>query len=282
MTKVLLTGRTGFIGRNILPHLNDKYNLTAPTRQELDLRDYSAVKQFIECGNYDVIFHSANPNPVKNDADNLNRMFEDSMHVFMNFYHMKDYYGKLIYIGSGAEYDKRFDMNQVSEDDFGIKLPTDTYGFSKFIMNELAVKSENIYNMRLYACYGPYDHGSKFITHAINCCLNEQPITIRQDCWFDYLHVYDFSKIACWFIDENPQHHDYNICSGNPITLMKIAQIVNEQFDHKVEIQIMNEGFNKAYTGNNQRLLSEIGKFEFIPIEKGIEMQIDWQRRSIK
>ena len=37
--RVLFTGGTGFIGRNLLPLLRERYKVEAHTRQELDLKD---------------------------------------------------------------------------------------------------------------------------------------------------------------------------------------------------------------------------------------------------
>ena len=37
-------------------------------------------------GNFDVIIHSANPNPSKNNKDKLDKMIHDSEICFMNFY----------------------------------------------------------------------------------------------------------------------------------------------------------------------------------------------------
>jgi len=46
---VLLTGGSGFIGRNILESfLAEKYNIVAPRHAELDLIDDDAVKHFFE------------------------------------------------------------------------------------------------------------------------------------------------------------------------------------------------------------------------------------------
>ena len=41
--RILFTGGTGFIGRNLLPDLRGKYQVEAPRRQELDLKDSEAV-----------------------------------------------------------------------------------------------------------------------------------------------------------------------------------------------------------------------------------------------
>lgn len=260
----------------------DRFDLVAPLRQELDLLDQDAVRVYVERGQFDVIFHGANPNPVKNQADSADRMFEDSMRVFMNFYQIRQSCGQLIYLGSGAEFDKRWEMRQVMETEIGRHMPQDVYGFSKYIMNELATHSENVINLRLFACYGPHDHPSKFITYAINCCLAGEPVTIRQDCWFDYLHVDDFARIAAWAISAVPRHHDYNISSGERITLQAIASEVCAQMGNKRGVTILSDGFNKEYTASNARLLQEIGPFKFTSIQEGIARQIEWQRRNTK
>ena len=50
--KVLFTGGTGFIGRNLLPELKKKYDVNAPTRQELNLKDSEQVKTYLENGKF--------------------------------------------------------------------------------------------------------------------------------------------------------------------------------------------------------------------------------------
>ena len=85
-------------------------------------------------------------------------------------------------------------MVLVSEEEFGRYVPEDDYGRAKFIMNEISTHSENIYNLRIFGCFGPNEYSDKFITHAIRCCIKNEPITIRQDCYFDYLYVDDYAK----------------------------------------------------------------------------------------
>ncbi|MEF9945171.1 MAG: NAD(P)-dependent oxidoreductase [Lachnospiraceae bacterium] len=282
--KILFTGGTGFVGKNVLPILREKYTVDAPTRQELDLKSERAVKEYIINGKYDVVIHSANPNPVKSvQYDSSNTMFEDSMRVFMNFYNVRQYYGKMLYLGSGAEFDKSRDIHVMKEEEVTTSLPKDVYGFSKYIMNELSQKSGNIYNLRLFACYGPFDHESKFITHAIRCCLREASVSIRQDCLFDYVHVFDLERILEFFIESTPKYHDYNICSGQQISLKEIARKVCEKMKNERSIIIAKIGWNKEYTADNSRLLNELSSsFQFINIDNGIEMQINHERMQVQ
>lgn len=280
MKRVLFTGGTGFVGKNIIPLLKEKYEVIDPTRQELNLRDTGAVYKYVKNGNFDVIVHGANPNPVKNaQCDEAAKMFEDSMRIFMNFYKVSDLCEKLLYLGSGAEFSKTLDMINIKEEEVRRSLPEDVYGCSKYIMNELAHASKNIYNLRLFACYGPYDHESKFITHCIRCCLNNEPITIRQNCYFDYIHVYDLAKIIEFAIENDLKYHDYNVASGKRYSLKEIAEKVKKAMNSSQPVILLAEGWNKEYTADISRLNSESKlSEEFISLDQGIKIQIEYEK----
>jgi GDP-L-fucose synthase len=176
--------------------------------------------------------------------------------------------------------DKRYDIANAGENEFGRSIPADVYGYAKYIMNEIAGGSGNVYNLRLFACYGPYDHHSKFITHAIRSCMRNVEVTIRQDCCFDYVHVYDLANLLIWFLGHSPRRHDYNICSGKKYLLSEIAENVIGQMGSNKGIRFLNEGLNLEYTACNARLLEEAGAYDFISIDEGIKIQIAWEREN--
>lgn len=283
MKKILFTGGSGFVGKNVIPFLSEKYKVYAPDRNTLNLRDPKAVREYLGNECFDAVVHCANPNPVKNSAcDSADMMFEDSLRCFMHFYNQRDLCGRILYLGSGAEFNKTMDMSQIREEEIHRSMPEDEYGCAKYIMNELASAASNIYNLRLFACYGPYDHESKFITHAIRCCLKGEDITIRQNCMFDYLHVYDLEKIMEWFIDAGSiGYHDYNIASGVRYSLSDIADEVRRQMHTGNKIVLQKDGWNKEYTADISRLRSETGITEhFISLSDGIAMQIKYEQEK--
>lgn len=275
MKKVLLTGGTGFIGRNIKKPLSEVCDLYAPDRKELNLLDERAVKNYLQQHNFEIIIHAANPNPAKNAIDKQDAMFEDSMRGFMNLFHAQDHYERMYTLGSGAEYDKSRDMILISEEEVGRSIPYDSYGLAKYVMSQLTEGSKKHCDLRIFACYGPTDHESKFITHAIRCCMRQEPITIRQDCYFDYMHVSDLARISTYFIYHTPGYNAYNVCTGTRYLLSEIADIVRRQMNSKSEIIFLKEGQNKEYTGSNRRLLAEMGDFSFMSLEEGIRLQIE-------
>lgn len=58
--KILLTGGSGMVGRNILEHEKLKsYNLIAPSSKELDLLDPENIKSFLNTQKPDLVIHAA-------------------------------------------------------------------------------------------------------------------------------------------------------------------------------------------------------------------------------
>lgn len=58
--KILLTGGTGMVGKNILEHsLADKFYFLSPTSAELNLRDFSSVEKYISHHSPEFIIHAA-------------------------------------------------------------------------------------------------------------------------------------------------------------------------------------------------------------------------------
>lgn len=279
--RLLLTGGTGFVGRNIRPLLECDFDVVAPSRAELNLLDEDAVKSFVDRGNFDVVVHSANPTPAKNPLDDATRMTTDSLRVYFNLRRCSSAFGRMFYFGSGAEYDKRRDICSITEDQIGERIPADDYGFAKYVMNEDARHSDNIVNLRLFGCYGPTDAKSKFIRDAIDCCLENRAITIRQDCYFDYLFVEDVAPVITALWDKPLARHDYNLCSGRRIALSEIAQKVACQMGNPLPAQILSLGLNREYTASNAALRAELPPDLFFrDIDEGIAAQIAWQRQA--
>lgn len=279
MKRVLVTGGTGFIGRNVCPYLKDKCDLFAPKREELNLLDEIAVKEYIVDNHIEIVFNLANPNPVKNSLDSPDTMFEDSIRSFLNLYRAQEHYEMMYTLGSGAEYDKSKDIINVTEEEEQRSVPYDSYGLAKYTINQIISMSPKQCNLRIFGCYGPTDADSKFITHAIKCCLRNTDITIKQDCFFDYLHVSDLGRILGFFINHKPNFHSYNVCSGTRLSLSQIANVVKKQMDSDKKIVLLNDGWNKEYTASNARILSEIGDFDFVTIEEGVRIQIEYERK---
>jgi len=270
MKTIMLTGSTGFVGRNLLPLLNKSYSVYTPTRKELDLYDANAIRKYIKNNQFDVVLHFANPTG-HNPLDLQQGLFETSLRVFMSIMQCADLCGKIVYLGSGAEYGKHRDISSISEDSFGEVLPEDSYGLSRYIMSKIAVKHDNVINLRLFACCGPGDPPHKLIPHIINCIKTENSINLNQNVWFDFLYVLDIFPVLVHFIENPAKYKNYNLCSGERILISEIANQVRKQMGSIKEILFNKEGLNLEYTGSNARLKSEIPNWKPHSINESIK-----------
>jgi GDP-L-fucose synthase len=269
MMNLLITGGTGFIGRNLTESLRDRYNIFAPTHKELDLLDLEALSRFIDENKIDIVIHGAIHVPMFNGKEK--ECFND-LKMFLNLEKVSGSIKKLMYFGSGAEYDKRFDIRNVTEDVFGTSIPDTEYGLAKYTMNKIARKSDNIYNLRLFGIFGKYELWQlKFISNLCCKALFDLPLTIRKDCMFNFLYINDLPGIIDRFIESSPVYHDYNITHDRSYMLSEIANIVKEVSSKDLEIKLLSKEFNLDYTACNKRLREEFPDVNITPLKAAIE-----------
>ena len=282
MKRILFTGGTGFLGRNLVPVLSEKYEIYAPSRTELDLKDIESVEKYISNHSFDVIIHAAIPNIAFNPLDQEETLLRDSLLAFLKLHQLQDEYGKLIYFGSGAEFDKSMPIVRVSENDFGKRIPVNDYGIAKYAMNQLCRTSINMYNLRIFGTYGPTDSNSRLPSYVIRRCLSGKSIELNQNCVFDYMNVFDLVPVLDYFIENEPMYHDYNVCSGTQIEILQICEIIQRELQTHLPVHKKKEGFNNEYTGDNTRICKEIPRLEFTNIYDGIINLIQYEKATLK
>lgn len=274
--KVLITGASGFIGRNLAEHLSGHYDVSAPSSAELNLVDASAVRTYLCAHRFDVVVHAATTRSnrrVGAPADLLDR----NCRMFFNIARNAGLFGKMISFGSGAEYDRRNLPPHVTEDYFDTSVPADPYGFSKYICAKYIEQAENILNLRLFGVFGKYeDYAVRFISNACCRALQGLPIVIRQDVVFDYLYIEDLAKITSWFIEHEPRHKAYNVARGKGVTLTELARIVAEVSGQNPKILVRQPGSAAEYTADNGLMLAEIGDYRFREFADSIRELCSW------
>lgn len=285
MKKILITGGAGFIAKNLIENLsNDNdYNIVPIDIKELNLFDSKRVMNFLKRGQFDAIIHTANYDAstefTKNDPA---KVLENNLKMFFNITRCKNYFGKMIYFGSGAEFGRENWKPKMKESDFGKNIPTDQYGFSKYIMTNFTKANSDIYNLRLFGVFGKYeDWRYRFISNTCCRAIFGMPIIINQNRRFDYLHVDDLAKIVKWFIDKNPANNILNACTGQPNALKSIADKIIKISGKKLKIKIKEKKPGREYSGDNTLLMNELN-FKFNSIDDKIKELYNWYNLNKK
>ncbi|GHU12748.1 hypothetical protein FACS189449_06990 [Alphaproteobacteria bacterium] len=282
MKTILLTGATGFIGRNIAEsYLSDKYEIYAPSRAELDIADTESVNDFFARKAFDAVIHCATKPGHRNAKDHSN-LFYTNTRMFFNLERHKNKYGKFINCGSGAVYDINTNISNASEEDLFKNLGKDDHSFCKYVVSKHIQNIPNFVDLNIFGIFGKYeDYEIRFISNAICKTLFGLPITLRQNRRFSYLYIDDLYHILEFFIENNVKHRSYNVVPDAAVTLYDLAVLVRDISGKDVPISVAREGFGLDYYGSNSRLQTEFSALHFIDIDSAIK-QLYTSYRKIK
>ena len=276
--KLLITGGSGFIGRNLAEYLAPLYEVSAPSSPQLNLLDAAAVRGYLCANRFDVVVHAATVRSNRRlgaPADLLDR----NCRMFFNLVRNDGLFDKMIHFGSGAEYNRSGMPARVREDHFDISLPMDPYGFSKYICAKYIARCDRIVNLRLFCVFGKYeDYTVRFISNACCRALKGLPVVIRQDAVLDYLYVNDLARITHWFISHEPHYKAYNVCTGEGVPLTQLAALVAELSQRNPKVIVGTGGKGPEYTADNGLLLNEIGGFAFSKMPDSVNELYKWYK----
>jgi len=282
--RILLTGSNGFIGKNIKEsYLAHKYEVIAPRSNELNLLDQNSVEDYFRNKAFDVVIHAA-CKPGHRNAINHDNLLNSNYRMFCYLQEHRDKFDKFINLGSGAIYDMRNYTSKMKEEYAGIHVPVDEHGLCKYIVDKEILHLDGFVDLRIFGIFGKYeDYAIRFISNAICKNIFNLPITLRQNRIFDYLYIDDLMPILDWFINNTPKHKAYNITPTKSVELLQVANMVNEIGQNKMPIVVAEDGYGIEYTGDNSRLIAEVGSnVRFMDYSSSIQKLYEWYVKNAR
>lgn len=258
--RVLVTGGSGFLGRNLISFLKlNGCTFYNPTRAELDLSSLPSTLRYIHTHPCDLIFHLAakvggigdvSRNPFPYISENITM----ALNLVESVVSVRDYRTKIVFAGSVCAYPLETPMPMM-EDDLWNGRPEPTngpYGVAKRTIQTLAEAATDQYGIpTAYALlanmYGPGDRYDPETSHAIPAIIlkmhqaqigGSKTITL----WGsgkptrDFLYVEDACYALIRMAMEMGSPSPINIGSGVETSIAEVAEQIRRRLGWNGEI----------------------------------------------
>lgn len=233
---ILVTGGAGFIGTNLVMELRDRghdvvaldfFHTDRENYIRADIRNYRQLKQVLDEGDFDYVYHLAAEYGRWNGEDYYENLWETNIIGTKHILRLQKEIGfRLIFFSSAEVYG---DYEGVMSEDVMVDNPIkDTYQMNDYAiskwagelmcMNAAKMFDSEIVRTRPVNCYGPHEHYTpyrgfipKFIYHA----LFGKPYTV----YMGHKRIIDFVMDSCrtWanIVDHFVPGEVYNV-GGRP------------------------------------------------------------------
>ena len=252
--KILITGGNGNIAKMIKNNLGNKYEVTNLGRNDLNVLDQFDIEKYLSTHSFDILVHAAISGGRRTKDENGD-VTHNNLLMLENLLKYADRFKMIINFDSAAIYDRDTDIFNRKENEI-YTIPTDYYGFSKYLIYQRSLHFNNMYNFRIFNIFHKNEEHDRFIKMCFNAKKNNSSVTIFEDKYFDFMYEDDFIKIVQYYFENvnTPTKliKTINICYEKKYKLSEIAKLILKS-DEKIIIKKSDPSI-KNYTGDNTLL----------------------------
>lgn len=296
--KVLITGGTGFIGRNVVNLLLEKgyevhllvYPSLEPEKSgliqyQMNLMDSVTLNDFLKKHKFENLIHLAWYVGKGCQTSELNLDWVSlSLNLLKEFH--KNGGKKVLFTGSVSEYDYRYgymteNLTPLNNEYLYGKSKAALYTMSRdySILNGIDFKWARLFNV-----YGPNERKERLVPSVVLSMLKGEDVKVSMCTKYqDYLHVEDIAGgIVALF--ESDVQGAVNICSGEPVKLRYIVDKIAELISFKGNIlwgAVPTYFEEPLVVGNNTKLKKEVNFVPKYTLNEGLEHTINWWKDTL-
>ena len=310
--KYLVTGCAGFIGYYLskslinnkdkvygIDNLNNYYDINLKKKRlvnlntqnfyfsKIDIKNYKKLRDFFKKNKFDLVYHLAAQAGVRYSILSPETYFDNNLKGFFNILECcREFKIKnLIFASTSSVYGKQnnFPLSEKTSTD----QPLSFYAATKKCNEIMAYSYSEIYKLkctaiRFFTVYGPMGRPDMALYKFSDSINNNKSLKLYNSG----KHTRDFT-----FIDDvvlylkkfrsNKQknyYEIYNICSNNPVSLMRYLEVIEKNFKKKTKINKLKlqKGDVIKTHGDNTKIKRLFGNIKFTNIEKGVSKFVKW------
>ena len=300
MKKVLLTGGTGFLGKNLTHYLTEKgYTVFSIGSSFWDLRDQNVCHTLIEKISPDVIVHAAGSvGGIGANQENPGKFMYENLIMGANMIEASRTHAvdKFVLLGTVCAYPKHTPV-PFTEDEVWNGYPEETnapYGIAKKALMKLLETYHEQYginsiNLIPVNMYGPHDHFNLTSSHVIPALIlkfyeamkeskSEVSVWGTGEASREFLYAPDCCEAIDLAIQKDVGPSPINIGTGKEIKIIDLVEEIAEQMGYEGTIL-----FDKSKPDGQPRRCLDVTKakdrlgFEAkTDLKTGLKQTIEW------
>lgn len=282
MTRILVTGAAGYVGRQALVALHAAgHDVQGATRADADLMDREQTERLLARVRPTHLLHLAwitAHGAFWTHADNQ-RWLDATLSLLDGFAHQGG--RRAVTVGSCAEYE--WGGSTPLSESRTPRRPATPYGRAKLALCERAAELCRRHGLshahaRLFFSYGPGEKPERLVPLVIRALLARRPIEISTpDSVRDYLDVRDVGR-ALAALTTGDTAGAINVAAGTGITVRDLVQVIAGITGHGERVSFRPSAAADAVVADAGRLSRELGFSPAIDLHTGLADAVRWWR----
>jgi GDP-L-fucose synthase len=195
--RVLITGGNGNIAKMIKNGLSGEFSIFAPSRSELNVLDFNELNMFLSKNTFDILVHTCILGGRRTKEETGEVAYTNIL-MFEHILKFASHFKMIINLDSGAIYDRKTDILNRAEEELHT-VPSDYYGFSKYVIYNRTLSYPNVFNFRIFNIFHANEESNRFISSCFNAKFKNLTVDIHEDKFFDFMYEDDFVRIVRFY-----------------------------------------------------------------------------------